>query len=79
MSTLGQTQTREIRGALLRIDRVEQLTGLSRTTIDRLERSGRFPRRRRIAAHAVAWTTSEIEEWLANQRSVEIKPPKVRE
>jgi predicted DNA-binding transcriptional regulator AlpA len=77
MSTLGQTP--EISGALLRIDRVEQLTGLSRTTIDRLEKSGRFPRRWRIAARAVAWTTREIQEWRANQRPVEITPLKVHE
>jgi prophage regulatory protein len=59
---------------LLRIDRVAALTGLSRTTIDRLERAGRFPRRRRIATREVAWTVSEIEDWLANQSVVEIKP-----
>jgi prophage regulatory protein len=44
-----------------------QLTGLSRTTIWRLERAGLFPQRRRIGRQAVGWLASDIDEWLATR------------
>jgi len=51
---------------LLRINDVEARTALDRVTIWRLERSGRFPRRRLVAARTVRWIDSEIEEWIAS-------------
>ena len=44
-----------------------QRTGLSRTTIWRLERAGLFPLRRRIGRQAVGWLASDIDEWLATR------------
>ena len=41
-----------------------EVTGLSRTTRWRLEREGKFPKRRLISKHAVAWLESEVQEWL---------------
>ena len=46
-----------------------QLTGLSRTTRWRLERKGRFPKRRKISPNGVAWLLSEILSWQANCNS----------
>ena len=51
----------------LREPEVARLTGLSRTTRWRLERAGRFPRRRLISENAVAWVASEIEIWMAER------------
>ncbi len=51
----------------LREPEVARLTGLSRTTRWRLERAGRFPRKRRISENAVAWVASEIEIWMAER------------
>ena len=62
MSTLTQIEDR-----FLREPEVRRLTGLSRTTRWRLERAGKFPRRRRISENAVAWPASEINAWIAER------------
>ena len=49
---------------LLRMGDVLQATGLSRTTIWRLEGRGRFPRRLRVTGGTVAWRASEIAAWI---------------
>ena len=48
----------------LRWPKIHELTGISRTTIWRLETAGKFPRRRRLTGNAVAWIEDEIMEWL---------------
>lgn len=48
---------------LLRRKEVERETGLSRPTIYRQIAAGKFPRPRRIGVQAVAWLSSDIEEW----------------
>lgn len=52
---------------ILREQEVCWLTGLGRTTRYTLERSGRFPRRRRIGQNAVGWLQSEILGWLGSR------------
>jgi prophage regulatory protein len=49
---------------LLRFPDVRNRTGLSRSTIWRLERDGCFPRHRRISANAVAWPEDEVLAWI---------------
>ena len=44
--------------------------GLSYSTIYRLERAGRFPRRRRLGDNAVGWLLSEVAEWMAARTAV---------
>lgn len=46
---------------------VIRLTGLSRTTIWRLERAGKFPERLRLSAHRVGWYQAEVAEWIASR------------
>ena len=48
---------------ILRKSEVISLTGLSPSTIERLERDGTFPRRRQLGPHAVGWLASELDEW----------------
>ena len=48
---------------LMRRHEVERETGLSRPTIYRQMAAGTFPRPRRIGVQAVAWLSSEIDEW----------------
>ena len=43
----------------------ERISGLSRTTRWRLERKGRFPKRRQISDNRIAWLLSELEAWRA--------------
>ena len=40
---------------------------MSRTTRWRLERTGRFPRKRKLSDNAVGWLASEIEAWVAER------------
>jgi prophage regulatory protein len=40
------------------------LTGLSRSTVRRLENEGGFPTPRRIGRRTVGWLLSEIQHWL---------------
>ena len=53
----------------LRMKTVAELCGLSRTTIWRLERDGKFPARYRLGANSVGWLAAEVEEWMRQPRS----------
>jgi prophage regulatory protein len=48
----------------LRIRRVTDKTGLSRSTIYRLEAAGDFPRRVKLSQGAVAWHEDQVDEWM---------------
>ena len=61
---------------ILREPEVARLTGLGRTTRYLLERSGSFPRRRKISHNAVGWIESEVLKWLRS-REVGAAPPPV--
>ena len=52
---------------LLRFPDVRERTGLSRTTIWRLERAGAFPKHHRISANTVGWVESEITMWIQSR------------
>lgn len=49
---------------LLRFPVVRERTGLSRSTIWRLERRGEFPRHHRIAPNVVAWVEEDVAQWI---------------
>jgi prophage regulatory protein len=49
---------------LLRFPAVRERTGLSRSTIWRLERRGEFPRHYRIAPNVVAWVEDDVTNWI---------------
>ena len=51
----------------LRRHAVEELTGLSRSTIYLLMSLGQFPRQVKLTAKAVAWKESEVAMWLAER------------
>ena len=53
----------------LRRTAVQDLTGLSRSTIYDLMAKGLFPRPVRLTGKAVAWPESVIAEWLAQRPS----------
>lgn len=52
---------------ILRIKDVCARCGVSRATIWRLERAGRFPPRRRLTDHLVGWVEGEIDHWIASR------------
>lgn len=47
-----------------------KLTGLSRTTRWRLEKQGKFPKKREISPNTRGHLASEIEEWIKSRPSV---------
>ena len=52
---------------LLRRREVEELTGLSRASIYRLIRDGRFPAPVRVSDAAVRWKASDITIWIQSR------------
>ena len=63
-SRVAQRLDRVPRLKLLRFPTVRERTGLSRSTIWRLERCGDFPKHRRISANVVAWVEEEVMGWI---------------
>ena len=49
---------------LLRLRQVEEITGLSRSSIYRRMQAGEFPRPVKIGSTAVRWSEGEIVAWL---------------
>lgn len=49
---------------------VQQISGLSRVTVWRMEREDRFPRRRQISANSVGWLQSEVDAWVGSRTPV---------
>ena len=55
---------------LLRFPVVREMTGLSRSTVWRLEQRGQFPRHHRIAPNVVAWIEQEVSAWILERTTV---------
>jgi prophage regulatory protein len=52
---------------IIRPRNLPTITGLSRTSIWRLERAGDFPKRIRLSAGAVGYRRAEVDAWLASR------------
>lgn len=52
---------------ILRTPEVLERVGVARTTLWRLERSGQFPARRRIAGGLTGWLASEVDAWVQDR------------
>tara|TARA_B100000315_G_scaffold147139_1_gene136146 strand:- start:1052 stop:1252 length:201 start_codon:yes stop_codon:yes gene_type:complete len=55
---------------ILNAAEVGRCTNLSRVTIWRMERSGKFPPRVSISANRVGWREDEIEAWIESRPRV---------
>jgi len=51
---------------VLRIKQMSEKTGLSKVSIWRLEREGKFPARVQIGKRSVGWIEQEIDDWIEN-------------
>lgn len=49
---------------IVRLPTVIQLTGLSKSTIRRMELSGDFPQRKKLGSRAMGWKMEDINAWL---------------
>jgi prophage regulatory protein len=54
----------------IRFKAVRERTGLSRSTIWRLERVGAFPKHHQISANAVAWMEQDVVNWIQSKTGV---------
>jgi prophage regulatory protein len=54
---------------MLRARIVCERTGLSRSTLWRLERKGAGPRHRQLSANAVGWIEHEVDSWIQTRES----------
>jgi prophage regulatory protein len=51
----------------IRAPELTRKTGLSLSTIGRLEQDGCFPHRRALGPNSVGWLESEINDWLTSR------------
>ena len=63
----------------LRKPQVSEITGLSPVTLWRLEREGRFPRRRQLSKNSVGYFESEVVDWMESRKPSGIEPVQVEE
>ncbi len=68
---IGETMNNDERDLdrFLGENEVARITDLSRTTRWRLERDGRFPKKRHISANRIGWLESEIREFIESRPS----------
>jgi len=59
---------------VLRWPALEKAVGLSRTHTDRLEKSGKFPRRVKLGPRSVGWLEDEIDAWIADRADERAEP-----
>jgi prophage regulatory protein len=55
---------------IVRLKELIVITGLSRSTLHRMEALGGFVARRRLGLRAVGWERGEVEAWLASRKRV---------
>lgn len=60
----------QVKAEIIKRSEIILMTGLSSTTLWRLEKEGRFPARIPLSVNRVGWRRSEIEAWLASKRAV---------
>lgn len=56
--------------SLLRRPQVEELTGLSRSTLYDFIRRGIFPAPVRLGLRSVAWRESDVSAWIKSRKSI---------
>lgn len=56
-----------LKDQIIRPRNIPSFTGLSKTTIWRLERAGNFPKRVKLSAGAVGYHLSDVQAWLATR------------
>jgi prophage regulatory protein len=55
------------RTQMLRIATVCEVTGLSRTQLYRLVKTGKFPSSVQLGANSVAWASDAVDAWVADK------------
>ncbi len=55
---------------IIRTKELEQMVALSRPTIWRYEKAGRFPKRVKLGESSVGWKLSEVQQWIDQRRQL---------
>lgn len=58
----------KFRRDMLRRGDLQEITGLSSSTISRLESKGQFPARVKLSAKRVGWPLAEVEKWVEERQ-----------
>jgi prophage regulatory protein len=59
---------------MLPLSQVIERTGLKKTTIYALQKTGEFPHSVPLTANSVRWIEAEIEAWLQRRKSARVQP-----
>lgn len=65
--------TAEPSGRFLSMVDVEQEVSLSKATINRLHRTGKFPRKRHLSERRIGWYESDIQAWKSSRVAVTLR------
>ncbi|WP_138430918.1 helix-turn-helix transcriptional regulator [Fodinibius saliphilus] len=57
---------------IIRPSELQDILGVTSSTLWRMEKEGRLPARIKISERAVGWRKSDIEEWIANRPDADI-------
>jgi prophage regulatory protein len=68
---IGSRPPRPMR--VLRLGQVLDMTGLSKTTIYKLQAEGGFPLRMKITTHCVGWIENEVQSWVETRLRLGLK------
>jgi prophage regulatory protein len=70
----GLTERQTGPDRILRLAEVMRRTGISRTTIWRLESRGLFPLRLRVALRGIGWSEVAVAQWIGSRPTVATPP-----
>ena len=57
---------------ILRLDEVERVTGLRKSAIYKMMRSGAFPKPLKLTQKAVGWRIADVESWIESRPETEL-------
>ncbi len=57
-----------------RYEDLKKQFNLSRSSLDRWEKSGDFPKRIRLGANSIAWRSEDVQRWLQERSNTKQEP-----
>ncbi|PIS10375.1 MAG: hypothetical protein COT73_09675 [Bdellovibrio sp. CG10_big_fil_rev_8_21_14_0_10_47_8] len=51
---------------IIREQELQKITGLSRSTLWRLEKAGNFPKRLKLGGYSIGWRETDVTAWIDN-------------
>jgi len=66
-TNVSSASTSTVPDRIIRANEVQKMTGLSRTTLWRMENKNEFPRRVSLGGNTVGWKLREVQDWISNR------------